>query len=1320
MQRKYSSNSDEDEFKKRRKCIVVRQSNEVSTNQIHPTANNTESTENDDEYEYEYEKERENILNRKYNFNSKKEVASIVSIELLNNNKIYIKYNQDWTVKDLIYAILNHKEFLKLYNNSSISLNPQIFLNHFDLELLCIQQIKEIKERKCDYTMCLRYLFNKSLLSSNKNPFFLLIDNKNKVFLDMKTHNKVKINYEEYYLYDYYLPRVNSYYFLLHNPDFSNYFQENKETIIDIKPLETNPLVWETNEWFSYNSETLDFLAKLKEQKLDVIQKLKIDSEGNLYSQDTVFEIGLDENEYKSFLVEVIINSALSTKLPCKLSTTGEDLLVSANKKLSTMKKDSLFDISKKILKVKDKSDYIFDMDKSVGYLVYIIRSLKEGSNIKLEVIENPFLKEKEIKTKSEKQEGLLTNMMKMKNKKEIKLKDNSILLTTVNKNNSKEELRDLIFNLSKGKDSYTDKLNNILNILEICKDEIINQDKFTEKTIFKRAEPEKKELFSKLFGSKKNDPKIKSLVMINDDIKGNNINDNEKREVNILKSFNNDLDKIVNSINEKNQLSQQVKDEKPSKNNVENANIVNNKIQLSKQGLSQLIYENLLNKSIDIDTLNYPLKIKIQEIKLSNLLLIKDFIEKDPNEPIVLVVNFQLYLGQKQLTEKKNFVIKSGIFFDFSEISIRIKKKLTFKDLFYSQLHVFTSLIIEVYYVNSSLNLKKLIGWGNYKLFDHKNALKTGMNEIYLKDEDYNENSYFKWSSNYNPTILNTNVVYLELCTFKNMVKKYDNKGKKSKQDLTSIKIKESDIKIINDILLKSPFEQLKDSEKSVLWSNLVGIVNQPELLPRFFECVNFKNSEQVKDLCFILRNASFLSPLKAIQLFTGEFLHEEIRSYAIKCISKASHIDICDYLSQLIQGLKFEQNHYSKLAIYLIEKAVQYPTTIGHNLFWGLRCEMHNPEYQQRFGLILEGFLSKTEKQFLNYLENEIWLIDELLKIADIPFEKKFKDKSKKPEMIESYRYALSELSNRFCGKEIPIPINFNIRVKRIKSEKCKIMNSKKKPLWIVFETSNGDEISVMFKKGDDLRQDILTLQLFKVMQNIWFDNGVKLKMSIYSVVSTGYFQGMLEMVKSSETLATIHKQYGGATAAFSRENLLKWFEKNVTLSENEYKTNFKLSCVAYCIATFVLGIGDRHNDNIMVKTNGELFHIDFGHFLGHFKYKLGIKRERAPFVFTKEFKKVLGGKKNDMYIDFRKLCIDSYKIIRKNVNVLVSILRLMQKSEIPELTSTSINFLEQSLCLNIKEEDKVDEFLNSQFNDALTSLSTKLMFAIHVMAN
>ena len=39
------------------------------------------------------------------------------------------------------------------------------------------------------------------------------------------------------------------------------------------------------------------------------------------------------------------------------------------------------------------------------------------------------------------------------------------------------------------------------------------------------------------------------------------------------------------------------------------------------------------------------------------------------------------------------------------------------------------------------------------------------------------------------------------------------------------------------------------------------------------------------------------------------------------------------------------------------------------------------------------------------------------------------------------------------------------------------------------------------------------------------------------------------------------------------------------------------------------------------MLEETTGRFFHIDFGHFLNHAKQKKGWKRDREPFIFSKE---------------------------------------------------------------------------------------------------
>jgi len=303
---------------------------------------------------------------------------------------------------------------------------------------------------------------------------------------------------------------------------------------------------------------------------------------------------------------------------------------------------------------------------------------------------------------------------------------------------------------------------------------------------------------------------------------------------------------------------------------------------------------------------------------------------------------------------------------------------------------------------------------------------------------------------------------------------------------------------------------------------------------------------------------------------------------------------------------------------------------------------------------------------------------------------------------------------------------------------------MDSAKAPLWLVFETADeiGKPVRVMFKSGDDLRQDMLTLQMFRIMDRLWKRMGMDFGMTPYMCLSTGDLQGMLEIVPNSRTIATIQKEYG-VNGVFKETGLSEWLIKGSwnaqqtlnnspnsssnslsttsflalgTVDKDQIADNFCLSCAAYVVATYVLGIGDRHNDNIMLTTSGHLFHIDFGHFLGNIKTWAGISRERAPFILTPDFAYVMGGKDSDTFKKFVDLSCRAFNILRKNANTFISLFAMMLSTGIPELKSyDDIEYLRSAFCLDLPE-NQATELFTKLIYESLNTKATQINFWFH----
>lgn len=137
-------------------------------------------------------------------------------------------------------------------------------------------------------------------------------------------------------------------------------------------------------------------------------------------------------------------------------------------------------------------------------------------------------------------------------------------------------------------------------------------------------------------------------------------------------------------------------------------------------------------------------------------------------------------------------------------------------------------------------------------------------------------------------------------------------------------------------------------------------------------------------------------------------------------------------------------------------------------------------------------------------------------------------------------------------------------------------------------------------------------------------------------------------------------------------------------------------------------------------MLRRNGDLFHIDFGHILGNYKSFHGIKKETTPFVFTTMYSTVMDGEGSPAFIKFTKFCAQAYNTVRKHGHILMILFTFMLSCGIPELPDeAALLWLRNCLILE-KTDPQAGELFTQLIHLALTNTRTRLNDFIHIFVH
>eukprot|EP01130_Rhizamoeba_saxonica_P000642 TRINITY_DN10591_c0_g1_i1.p1 TRINITY_DN10591_c0_g1~~TRINITY_DN10591_c0_g1_i1.p1 ORF type:complete len:826 (+),score=147.18 TRINITY_DN10591_c0_g1_i1:127-2604(+) len=285
---------------------------------------------------------------------------------------------------------------------------------------------------------------------------------------------------------------------------------------------------------------------------------------------------------------------------------------------------------------------------------------------------------------------------------------------------------------------------------------------------------------------------------------------------------------------------------------------------------------------------------------------------------------------------------------------------------------------------------------------------------------------------------------------------------------------------------------------------------------------------------------------------------------------------------------------------------------------------------------------------------------------------------------DMIEGQVWEDIDIINPVNGLQIVNKVSLN-----------KIFSSAARPLLLELESSLPDVPSyrIIFKGGDDLRQDLVVQTIFYIFNKLWHFSHIKpeLKPFIYQyrVVPMGNDKGSLEFVEGCVTMGSYD------------------WSKIPNMSREE-KLQLMRSAAGSYVASWALGIRDRHQDNMMIKDDFTFFHIDFGWMFG-----------QGPLIDAPIFSIPTGFKRNlskEEWKLFKRMCCMAFATLHRNAGLVIN---LSCKLFTNIVSSGKVRkFMCKSLMVKEMEEDAMEK-INELVNQGSKSFQKELKYFTHTIA-